>query len=169
MILPFGLNQEEDVAMMPHPLSPGNPDSDSQHSEHGVSFGRIQEDGAAALVPAPDLGIGAVYLVEAVHRWFNAYNLKTSRRADDLFAASARFSDISELFPKGAELLTLTLEFIFENTPEPCRVVLEPPGRLLVQNRDFAERIEVFLARRGLVEILRPPEPLATGCQPTRV
>jgi hypothetical protein len=145
--------------------------SDPSFSVHRVSFGLIEEDGAAALAPAPDLGIGAVFLVEAVHRWFNAYNLKTSHRADDLFAASARFRDISELFPKGAELLTLTLEFMIENSPEPCRVVLEPPNRLLVQNRDFADRIESFLTRRGLLQILREPEGAApvTACQTTRV
>ncbi len=142
---------------MSDPSSPENPDSDSHDSARRVSFGRIQEDGAATLAPAPDLGIEAVFLVEAVHRWFNAYNLKTSRRADDLFAASARFPEISELFPKGAELLSLTLEVMIENTPEPCRVVLEPPDRLLVQNRDFADRIETFLTRRGLVQILPKP------------
>lgn len=157
-----------EVVMMPHSLSPENPDSDSHHSKHRVSFGRLQEDGAAVLVPAADLGIQAVFLVGTEHRWFNAYNLKTSRRADDLFAASARFPDISELFPKGAELLALTLEFIFENSAEPCQVVLEPPDRLLVQNRDFAERIGIFLARRGLVELLRTAgTAVATGCQTT--
>jgi hypothetical protein len=163
----LGLNQEKDVVTMSDPSFSGNPDSDSHHCVHRVSFGRIQEDGPAALAPAPDLGIGAVFLVEAVHRWFNAYNLRTSRRADDLLAASARFPEISELFPKGAELLTLTLELIIENSPEPCRVVLEAPDKLLVQNRDFAERIEIFLARRGLVEILRPSGTVAR--QTTRV
>jgi hypothetical protein len=149
------LNQEKDVVSMTDPASTENSASDSHSFLHRVSFGRIQADGPAVLAPAPDLGIAAVFLVEAVHRWFNAYNLKTSRRADDLFAASARFPDVSELFPKGAELLTLTLELIIENSPEPCRVVLEPPDRLLVQNGDFADRIETFLTRRGLVQILR--------------
>jgi hypothetical protein len=156
---------------MSEPSTSEPPASDSHHFVHRVSFGRIQEDGAAALAPAPDLGIEAVFLVEAVHRWFNAYNLKTSRHADDLFAASARFPDVSELFPKGAELLTLTLELIIENSPEPCRVVLEPPDRLLVQNRDFANRIETFLTRRGLVQVLREPATSGSviGCQSTPV
>jgi hypothetical protein len=139
---------------MSDPSLSENPDSDSHESLNRVSFDPIKADGAGSLSPAPDLGIGAVFLVEAVHRWFNAYNLKTSRRADDLFAASSRFPELSELFPKGAELLTLTLEFMIENRPEPCRVVLEAPDRLVVQNRDCAVRIVSFLTRRGLLQTL---------------
>lgn len=151
--------------------SPENPDSDSHHSIRRVSFGRLQEVGAAALLPAPDLGITAVFLVGTKHRWFNVYNLNTTRRADDLFEASARFPDICELFPKGAKLVALTLEFMFESCPEPRRVVLEPPDKLLVQNPEFAERVEIFLVRCGLVEILQAPGTAtpAADSQATRV
>lgn len=142
-----------DVAIMFDRSSPGNPDSDSHRSTRRVNFTRVQEVGAATLFPAPDLGIQAVYLVGTEHRWFNAYNFKTIQRADDLFAASARFPDISELFPKGSELLALSLEFIIENCAEPCQVVLEAPDKLSVRNPHFAERIEIFLVRCGLVEI----------------
>lgn len=135
--------------------SPENPGLDSHHRIRRVSFGRLQEVGAAALLPARDGGIGSVFLVVMKHRWYNAYNLETICRADDLLEASARFPEICQLFPKGAELLALTFEFIFANCAEPCRVVLERPDKLLVQNPDFAERIETFLVRCGLVEILR--------------
>ncbi len=156
---------------MPDPSSSENSIPDSHSHVYHVSFGRLREDGPGALAPAPDLGIEAVFLVGEVHRWFNAYNLKTSRCADDLFAASAGFSEGLELFPKGAELVTLTLELIFENNPEPCRVALKPPDKLVVRKQEFADRIRTFLTRRGLIEISRGPVTTTTmtDCQTTPV
>ena len=143
--------------------SPENPDSDPHHSKRRVSFGRLQEVGAAALLPAPGAAIGSVFLVVMKHRWYNAYNLETICRADDLLEASARLPENCQLFPKGAELLALTFEFIFANCAEPCRVVLERPDKLVVQKPEFAERIEIFLVRCGLVEIVRA----AASAEPT--
>jgi hypothetical protein len=103
----------------------------------------------AVLAPDSESHILRIVLRQTVIVWHNAFNERTVRIADDLFACAARDGNYYDPLPKGAELVQATLDILFEDRPEPHRVDLIPPDMLRLQDPADAPRVLSLLARRG--------------------
>jgi hypothetical protein len=129
-----------------------NPGADADGAVRLVSVEPLAIEPAAALTPVAELGMRAVVLVRAAHRWQSAYGLETCRRAPDLLAAAAACPDICDLFPKGAELIEAGIEIYFNDSVRPCLVQLKPPDQWVVQPLGFTDRALAFLRLRGFLK-----------------
>ena len=103
----------------------------------------------AALAPDRESRILRIVLHQTVILWHNAFNERTVRIADDLFACAARDGNYYDPLPKGADLVQATIDIFFEDRPEPHRVELIPPDTVRLQDPADAPRVLSLLARRG--------------------
>jgi hypothetical protein len=120
-------------------------------SQFTITFQPFTAAHQAALAPNPALGIVRATLTRIGHRWHNAFNEVTIRKADDLFACAAQDGAFYDLVPKGAEITELTLELQFAESPEPHLVELKAQHGVMVQDPRDLERVLPFLVRRGFV------------------
>jgi hypothetical protein len=117
--------------------------------KHPLTLDPLLESGQAALAPDPSNRIVCISLRMLFVLWGNAFNEKTIRTADDLFACAANNGRYYDPIPKGGALAEAGLDILYEESPEPHSIEIVPPHTLRLQDLADAPRILLFLADRG--------------------
>jgi hypothetical protein len=108
----------------------------------------LRTDGPDSLVPNDDdTAIIAVKLRRIELAIPNAFHEVTIKSADDLFRCAAATGRQRNLFPVGAELLRVTLAFLFKGSLTPHTVQIAPPANLILECPDDEPRISRFLSQ----------------------
>ena len=146
--------QQKGQTLMPAKMFPVHPATTSLPHPFIVSLVPLLTNGQAALAPDLSAGVFRMHLCLVATRWHNAFNELTIRMADDLFACAAREGRNYDPFPKGGELVqvTLNVELVGSDRPHPVQIV--PPDTLTFQNPEDAARILPLLERRGFRALL---------------
>jgi len=119
----------------------------------------ILEDGRACVAVSDIEGIDEIRLSELQFRHeADQYHVEV-HKADDVFTA---LEEISRTVHPGARLLKAGFKVRFQDAVRPRTVVIRPPNVTIFDRESDAELLNLWMGRRGFIQVTRPERDVAT-------
>ncbi|HEV2391944.1 MAG TPA: hypothetical protein VG146_06230 [Verrucomicrobiae bacterium] len=109
----------------------------------------LRNEGPDALDAAGLDGIERIVLREIEIDWGGGFARRTIRMANDLFGSAAAANPPEEAIPKDGRLARAAFEILFRDCRKPRAVQIRLPNHLKVGRHCDAQRVELWLTRRG--------------------